>query len=497
MPMFVTIAVALTVMTAPRSDSAQCLRTAPLAATPPAAEWLTRARTAVGWARGAGRVLQLHAVDGVVQSYQSDRTYPPFFLAYETHDVWLDRSSGVERQSNAATVYPTSDAPGPTVLNTERATLLVQDTLRPVPSLHAIALTRRALDPWAVLADWSADADVRVAGSCRYRDYPRVALERRGPFGTERLLLDPKTDFPVALTRVEPHYLWGQVRAEYVYSTWIEMDGVAYPGATFRLADGAADISRSVTRVALTPRDSAPSLPVPAATLSLAPTVPVFLTQTPPDTIRVGPATFLLKNRGFTEAVTLAHDTVVVFDATQGDERARADSAWIGKLFPGTHPIILVVTDLAWPHVAGVRFWVASGATIVSHRISRGFLDQVLGRRWTAAPDKLERSRARARLVFRAVGDSLSLAGGAVSLYPIDGIASEGALMAFVRGQRFLWASDYVQTLQEASRYGREVAAAVRRVGVAPRRLAAEHLPLSEWAALLRVLAPGDSIPSS
>jgi hypothetical protein len=496
--MYWSFAIALTALAPQHTDSAECLRTRPVGATPPATEWLARARAAVGWARAAGRVLQLHAVDGELQSYQSDRTYPPFFLAYETQDVWLDPASGVERQANASTVYPTSEAPGPTVLNTERATLLVRDTLvRPAPTLHAIALAHRALDPWAVLADWSADPTVDVRGTCRYRDYERMALGRRGPFGPERLLLDPKTGYPVALTRVEPHYLWGQERVEYVYSTWIEMDRVAYPGATFRLTDGAADISRSVTRVAVTRRDSAPSLAMADTTAPMTPTVPVFLTPAPPDTIRVGPATFLLKNRGFTEAVTLANDTVIVFDATQGDARARADSAWIGKLFPGRHPIALVVTDLAWPHVAGVRFWVASGATIVSHRASRAFLERVLRRRWTAAPDKLEHSRPRARLIFRPVTDSLRLAGGAVALYPIDGIASEGALMGFVRGERFLWASDYVQTLEEATQYGREVAAAARRAGLAPQRLAAEHLPLNDWAALLRVLAPRDSVPPS
>lgn len=96
-------------------------------------------------------------------------------------------------------------------------------------------------------------------------------------------------------------------------------------------------------------------------------------------------------------------------------------------------------------------------------------------------------------LHFRAVSDSLNLGGSAIGLYPIDGIASEGALMGFVRGERFLWASDFVQTLREATQYGREVDAAVRRVGITPDRFAAEHLPLSQWSALVRLLAAGDS----
>ena len=42
-----------------------------------------------------------------------------------------------------------------------------------------------------------------------------------------------------------------------------------------------------------------------------------FMAQTKPDTVRVGPATYLLRNRGFTETIALARDTVFLFDATR------------------------------------------------------------------------------------------------------------------------------------------------------------------------------------
>src|SRR5262245_61780730 len=125
---------------------------------------------------------------------------------------------------------------------------------------------------------------------------------------------------------------------------------------------------------------------IPARQQAMAFSLPVFLQPTRPDTERVSASTFLLRNRGYTEAVTLQRDTVFVFDATQGDERVRQDSAWIAALFPGRHPIAVVVTDLAWPHVAGVRAWVARGATIVSHRAAKPFLTEVVNRRWTQTP---------------------------------------------------------------------------------------------------------------
>jgi hypothetical protein len=141
----------------------------------------------------------------------------------------------------------------------------------------------------------------------------------------------------------------------------------------------------------------------------------------------------------------------------------------------------VVVTDLAWPHVAGVRAWVARGATIVSHRAAREFLARVVNRRWTREPDLLERSRQHAVFRFRAVTDSLPLAGGDVLVFPIDGVASEVSLAAFVRPNRFLWASDYIQDLNEPTQYVDEVVAAVKRVGISPENVAAEHVPLTRW----------------
>ena len=74
------------------------------------------------------------------------------------------------------------------------------------------------------------------------------------------------------------------------------------------------------------------------------------------------------------------------------------------------------------------------------------------------------------------------LAGGAISLHPIDGIGSEVALMGYLVVDRFLWASDFIQTVAEPTAYASEVWRAVQREGLHPERTAAEHLPLTLWS---------------
>ncbi|MEO8448535.1 MAG: hypothetical protein ABI647_02020 [Gemmatimonadota bacterium] len=311
--------------------------------------WLAAAGTAMGTDRGANRLLHYHASQSAEQSYQSDRPYPPYFSAFSSQEIWFDPESGTERV-RAEGVFPgTGPGPGSDFLFTARSSWMVRDTLmRAVAPFHAQGMVQRSLNPWAVILDWQRGTEVRVDRVCSYRDYPRVVLSRRTGDRTERLLLDPKTAFPVKLELQESHYLWGDVHVEYLWSTWIHLAGVSFLSASFRVVDGATEVSRTVGRGELIARDNGPVLvPPDPALLMDGKAAFAFLQATPPDTIRIGPSAFLLSNRGYAEAVVLARDTVFMLEATQGEARARQDSVWIGKLFPGHHPIVVVVTDLA------------------------------------------------------------------------------------------------------------------------------------------------------
>jgi hypothetical protein len=470
---------------------AALIGTAPCSpATGDAHSLLVSAATATGLPSVTLRVLHVKGFDVVSQDFQSDRMYPPFLSMVDSFDSWFSPATGVERTSGHSTVAG-NDYGGPAAIGGAGASYMLRDTsLVPSEQIHASLYVTRPLNVWAVLDDWLASTNVRVVERCDYRDYPRLVLSRAGPRGEERLFLNQHNHIPVKLERTEPHYLWGQVHVDYVYSTWQRLDDAYVPGVSHRIVDGRTTIERVFGSIKLLPHDSAPALALPAAAAPMGYPVPAFLTPSAPDTIRVSANIYLLKNPGYAETVMLARDTVYVLDATQGDGRARQDSAWIAKLFPGRHPIVVVVTDLAWPHVAGVRYWVAQGATIVSHAAARSFLEVVVARRWTEAPDVLERRRATARLHFVAVSDSLRLAGGDLLLFAIDGRTSEVALAAFARPDAFLWASDYIQTLREPSAYLDDVWQAAQRAHVEPRWAAAEHLRLSPWDSVARVAQP-------
>jgi hypothetical protein len=456
---------------------------------------LSHAFTAMGLSDVGDRVLHMRVGLTEAAAEQSERWYPPYITAQRVVDVWVDPAHSVERTTAEVYIWPGNGGVGgpPTsTLAGATATYMTRDTLvRPVGT---VAKQARYLDPWLVVTEWRTDPTLAYAGECMYRDRWRSVITRQGVNGTEKLFVDATRGFPTKVEYDDPHYLWGQTTNETIYSEWIATKGAkaSYPGSVYRIQDGVpvGTLTVSGPSIAVVPRDSAPSMALPAN----APDMRKVAGRgygggsKEPDTVRIGARTFLIVNPSYTETVTLQRDTVFLLDATIGEDRARQDSTWIAKLFPGKHAVVVVVTDLAWPHISGVRFWVARGATIVSHGESRGFLEKVTAHKWND-PDALEKSSAPrgSQMRFRAVSDSLSLAGGAIQLYPIDGIGSEGALMAYIPADGYLWASDFVQTVRAPSQYGNEVLDAAKRVNVTPAKFAAEHLPLTDWNVLVKL----------
>ena len=332
-----------------------------------------------------------------------------------------------------------------------------------------------------VVRDWREEGAATVTATCVTRDFPRLVLTRDTEDGPERLYLDPESGLPVKLDREERDEVWGQHHVEFLYSTWITVDDRMLAGSSFRVVDGMVEISRTVGNASIMDGEEEPP------TLELATGVPEIpsVLEALPDIVPVTENLNLLVTRAYTEAVALVGDTLFVFDATTEEGRALGSRQRIEELHLGAYPAVVVVTDLAWPHIGGVRTWVAHSAEIVSHETSEPLLQRLVDRPWTREPDLLEQRRDQASFRFTGVREGASRAGGRVLLATIGGIGSEGALIAFLPETGFLWASDYIQTVSRPSTYAAEVIAAVQREGWVPTQVAAQHLEFTAWQEVL------------
>lgn len=454
--------------------------------------WLARSAHALGMDVVGDSVLRITSVGVRLLTDQSDRPYAPYIVTAATDTVWYDPTTAVERVSVQLSGRGT-------YLRSPTATVRLNDSSSsPDPRMHSQLWSARAFNPWAVLGEWSERPSVRVSSECAYRDAKRVVLASAGALGEERLFLDERTAVPVKLERTESHYFLGPMRVEYVYATWSNAGTRAMaPLSVSRVVDGVPDESRSGVTAppVLIARSAAPPMTMPASSSPMPVAPDARFPALPPDTVRVGANTFLLVSPVFTSVVSLQRDTVFVLDATAGETRAKQDEAWVRRLFPGQHHVAVVTLNHVWPHIAGVRYWVSRGATVIASETTAPFVSSVLRKRWTEIPDELEKRRSTARIRITTVHDTLSLAGGALRLYPLSGINGEGGLLAYVPAAQFVWASDHVQTIREPNIYVEDVRQTVERFGLSPRYTSGPHFRLIPWTdveALARVGAPAD-----
>ena len=252
-------------------------------------------------------LVHYRASASLTQNYQSDRMYPPFLDFFQEQESWFNPQTAVER-STMQSSYPLAKPRSSVLLtDSERAFSAGENGLQGLPRY---VMRPRYLNPWLVIADWIKAGGVRVSGIELYRDFPRTVLARQTQEGEQRLFLDPKSGFPVKLESAEKHYLWGQRRLEYVYTTWVSAKGVALPGACYLLADGATEISQTIGEVELTAEASAPSLTLPREPERSEDTLPRFLQPLPLEITQIGPTTFILANPGYREVVTKSEMTI-------------------------------------------------------------------------------------------------------------------------------------------------------------------------------------------
>src|SRR5581483_3722442 len=138
---------------------------------------LKRAIEAVGIPKVQGKILHFQNMLSNVQDYQSDRTYPPFFSAISSGEVWFDPQSGAERITTQ-TVFPGGGpSPASTTLSGAQSLFVVRDS--GPTQIPGSPLTLRRLNAWAVLLDWRDSSGIAVIGREMYRDYQRIVLSRK------------------------------------------------------------------------------------------------------------------------------------------------------------------------------------------------------------------------------------------------------------------------------------------------------------------------------
>lgn len=322
---------------------------------------------------------------------------------------------------------------------------------------HPIAAIRAALDPASTLSN------VRDEDGFRHVDI------RTAKGDTVTLAIDPATNLPDHVSRMEYDAAWGDVEVETTFAGYEAVNGLQVPRRFTTKTDRftTADITLTSTAIDGDAGDLAAPEVVRTAAAPQPPPVNVTVEQ-------VGRGIWWLAGGTHHSVLFEFDDHLTLFEVPLGDARTQAVIARARELVPGKPLTHAIVSHHHLDHAGGFRAAVAEGLTIITHRGNEAFLRDIASRRHTIQQDALARNPQEPK--FQLVDDQLALKDGTneVMLYKANGNIHTGLLIyGWVPRDRLLVQSDFYDVNWQQHPWGDNFIENVKGRNLAPGR----HLP--------------------
>ncbi|HEX7121089.1 MAG TPA: hypothetical protein VF178_01875 [Gemmatimonadaceae bacterium] len=460
---------------------------------------------------------------------QSERPEGPWIKTFEQFTELRDlRAPRVRRTVQSRSAVWGADWSPPLVRIADTASAVWERGGRQVPGRIAdleAAAEGMLLAPERIVATAAAASDLQqlpdttVAGVRNHR----LAFTFRNR--RAELLLDVNTALPSGYLLRGPSpagfdRVWGDVTRAVWYSLWsFDPPGLRYPRMVVEELNGQPLREMSITAVAFLHEPPADSL---AIADSLRPAFLAMNAMAPsPATARLGrswqgdslpaiePAPGIVVLPGLWYTSIVRHQTgVTILEAPIGPEYSAQVLAEAAKRYPGMPVTGVVTTSDAWPHLAGIREYVARDVPIHHLDLNRRILERLVRAPWRTEPDSLERRRQAAKspvsVRWEAVGRRTVIGEGPnrMEIIPARGEGAERMLLVWFPEHRLLYASDLLQPQPQGGffwpEYVLEVTEIARREELEPRTVWAMHadpMPWSEVVAAVERVRGSDRSP--
>jgi hypothetical protein len=162
------------------------------------------------------------------------------------------------------------------------------------------------------------------------------------------------------------------------------------------------------------------------------------------------------------------------------------------RRFPGMAIKAVITTSDSWPHLAGIREYVAQGIPIYALDLNRSVLERVIAAPRKSKPDLLEHVPRKAR--FHLVHDRTILGTGTnrIEIYPIRGATSERQMMVYFPEHHLLYGSDPFQKRADGSFFYpqtvTELMDAVTREKLDVNTFFMMHIGMTPWSDLAKAV---------
>jgi len=395
------------------------------------------------------------------QREQSERPEGPWVLTfYDFTDV---RNFGADaiRRTARTRGYSSSDSvknkewdPESTLLTVNGVTFRkVEDRWEPSGTPWDVGALPVALGPERVVLTALDAGDARVEADAMLDGYAHHVIAFTHAEGKVRVFLNAPSLLPkaVEITHARPYDTywasWGDVRQRVTFGDWtLERGGLRLPRlwdfSTAGQPDGTIDITSATMNPAIVAADFAIADDLrQTAIVNRRPVsdAPFGSTTRPAKELAPG----IVHVPGRWDIVEVRQpDGVVILEGpltsnysarVMEDERQRFDGA----------PIKAVVTTSdAWPHIGGMREYVARDIPIYALDLNVPILSRLFAATYTSSPDTLARTPRRAKLTPISKRTMVGTGPNRFDLIPYRTVTGERQMMVYFPEHRLLYTSD-------------------------------------------------------
>jgi hypothetical protein len=322
-----------------------------------------------------------------------------------------------------------------------------------------------------------------------------------------RLLIDSGDFVPTALeiTEQDTFGIWGAVKRTTYYSLWtLIAGGVRYPLQFDREWNGVSSGSTTIMKIAVNPSFESAAFTIPddaKKAFAAAPATGIPTLQfDPAKNVDVAPGVVQFAGN-WNVAFVQQPDGIVVIEAPVGSHYSAQVLDEAAKRFPHLKVKAVITTSDAWPHLGGVREYVARGVPVYALDLNRPILERLLKADYRAKPDALASSPKAAKFTWVSGKTAIGSGDTRMELYPVRGENGERMMIGYFPALKLLYTSDEIQKQRNGEyfmpEYLLEVRDVVRREHLDVDRIFGFHAGPTAWSEIEREIAKASAGSSS
>jgi hypothetical protein len=311
-----------------------------------------------------------------------------------------------------------------------------------------------------------------------------------------RLLINGFDAIPTALELTRPDWfgIWGDVTETTYYSLWtLIAGGVRYPLQIDREWNGVTKASTTVVRITANAPLDETAFAIPEEVRTAAATARATASKPAPRVDfarrRVEVADGVVQYGGsWNVEVVRQPDGLVVIEGPISSDYSAQVLDELSARYPGEQVKAVITTSDAWPHLGGLREYVARGIPVYALDLNRPIIERLLKADYQSSPDALARKPRAARATWISSKAVIGSGDSRVELYPARQENGERMIFVYFPSKKLLYTSDEIQPLRSGGyfmpEYLQEVKDVIAREGLAVERIFGMHAPPTPWSAI-------------